>query len=109
MQLFKKKLIFMLSIFISVASLGGCSAEPSDSNIDKSIKEYFKNKEQLLKQAGVSFNLAPKNVKKIGCVLAESEAGYICDIELNYEAAKFIDKYRFVENDDGWVVIGKVE
>lgn len=118
MQSLKNGFISHLALTISVIALAGCSGgEPSNTDVEKSIKAVTDEAVQELEKAGVmSQDLRPTihGIKKLGCAAAQGEAGYICDVESDVSSPatgriKAVEKYRLVKNSDGWVVIGKVE
>lgn len=107
-----------LALTISVIALAGCSGgEPSSADVEKSIKAMTDEAVQELEKAGtMPQHLRPTihAVKKLGCAAAQGEAGYICDVESEVSTPatgrlKAVEKYRLVENSDGWVSIGKAK
>jgi len=109
-KIFCVMLVFVLSI------LTGCSSEPSGSDIEKAIQtsvgqaQQMANSSQEGKMLTEAFGSTTIHaVKKLGCVQAQGQPGYRCDIELDATAplvgrTKTTSTIRLVKGSDGWVI-----
>jgi hypothetical protein len=98
--------------------VAGCSGEPSEADIQQVYEvEIDRANEQMVRMGGEqAANLLGKtelhSVEKLGCKEAEGNSGYNCDVKVDI-SVPFLGRQtqtrsqRFVEGDDGWVVISR--
>jgi hypothetical protein len=95
----------------TLVSLVGCSGEPSDGDINDAINKQYE--QQIERSAGLLNEDSVKinSIKKVGCVEAEGQQGYNCDVEVDIvvkvpfageQKQKGVNNFRLVETDDGW-------
>ena len=117
MQSLKLKITKSLAVSMLTVLITGCSGEPSNDDVDKSIRASTDDAIKQLEKAGVMDpQLKPtiNEVRKIGCAEARGEAGFICDVESDITTPatgriKGVEKFRIVNNDGTWVVIEKIK
>jgi|CXWL01.1.fsa_nt_gi Tfp pilus assembly protein PilE len=113
------------SLVLTIAMAGvlaGCSGEPSEADLEKSVKKHTETQlaqaQAVMKQFGqnsmakdFATDMSKVSVKKLACAKAEGNPGYNCDVEVSRSGEgatpgqKAAVKARFVKADDGWVLI----
>jgi len=115
----KTLLAAALAVFLLFTA--GCSGEPSEADIRAAFEKDITKSSESLNKTAQMFGGAGKaftdmlgkaeihSVKKISCVQATNEPGYVCDVEVDMTVPltgrkKDMTQARFVKGPDGWVV-----
>jgi hypothetical protein len=105
---------FVLIAMISISGCSGGGGEPSEGDILEAVERSFEDVYEMQvsaagKDAADKARAVVNEVRKIACVKADGASGYVCDIEVDittmFGRQKATRAARFVEGDDGWVMI----
>lgn len=113
----KQRILDAGLVLIAIIAIAGCSGgggEPSEGDILQAVERSFEDVYQMQvsaagKDAADKARAVVNQVKKIACVKADGASGYTCDIEVDittmFGDQKATRAARFVEGDDGWLMI----
>lgn len=98
---------------IGLLSLFGCSAGPSESDIDAAVQKLVEQQNKEITALGSmmggtnskmldSMKVEAPKVKKIGCK-EDGENAYLCDVELTNKQGTNVAPMRLVKGSGGWV------
>ena len=99
---------------ITITGCSGGGGEPSEADILEAVERSFQDVYEMQvsaagQEAADKAKAEVHGVKKIACVAAEGASGFTCDVEVDISALfgrqKATRSARFVEGDDGWVMI----
>jgi hypothetical protein len=103
---------------LAVLALGGCSGQPSDSDLrsalERAVTEQLKSLpkptgnpafDRGMADAASRLKVEFVSVKKLSCK-NDGDKAYLCDVETVQKDSprKNVRAYRFIKDSDGWMI-----
>jgi hypothetical protein len=98
----------LATLFASTALLAACSSEPSESDINTAVREFYSHN-------GVLGSVQVNKVTKLQCVEEQGASSYVCDVQVNItksflghaeRPSDLTSKVRMLKTDNGWQAVG---